>query len=43
MDTYGHLFPGQEAYAVASLDQFFPNMPEGQSATGTDGCAQHEA
>ena len=43
MDTYGHLFPGQEADAVASLDQFFPNTPEGQSATGTDGYAQHEA
>ncbi len=40
MDTYGHLFPGQEAEAVARVQQFFGGVerPEdGQlRATGTD-------
>ena len=43
MDTYGHLFPGQEADAVAGLNQFFPQFPNGQAATGTDGSAQRVA
>ena len=43
MDTYGHLFPGQEADAVAGLEQFFSKTPDGKSATGTDGCAQRVA
>lgn len=36
MDTYGHLCPGQEADAVASLPSMFGSDPEVQTATGTD-------
>ena len=40
MDTYGHLFPGQDASAVASLPDIVGRdiaSPDGQRATGTDG------
>ena len=37
MDTYGHLFPGQEADAVAKMPGMFGSDPEAQAATGTDG------
>jgi len=40
MDTYGHLFPGQDADAVASLPDILGgdiDAPEAQRATGTDG------
>ena len=37
MDTYGHLFPGQEADAVARMrDVFAVDLPEAGRATGTD-------
>ena len=36
MDTYGHLFPGQEADAVARLRQMLVDPPEALRATGTD-------
>ena len=37
MDTYGHLFPGQEADAVARMrDVFAVDLPEAERATGTD-------
>ena len=37
MDTYGHLFPGQEADAVARLrDMMATNQPETMQAIGTD-------
>ena len=42
MDTYGHLFPGQEADAVAGMrDVLFalPELPEALRATGTDHAA----
>jgi len=35
MDTYGHLFPGQEAEAVDRLQEML-NPPEALRATGTD-------
>jgi hypothetical protein len=37
MDTYGHLFPGAEADAVARLPTMFGDAPEALQATGTDG------
>jgi len=40
MDTYGHLFPGQDAEAVASLPDIMgdgSDTPDAQRATGTDG------
>jgi hypothetical protein len=38
MDTYGHLFPGQEADAVARMRGIMnPDLPEVMRATGTDG------
>ena len=37
MDTYGHLFPGQEADAVARMPGMFGSGPEALQATGTDG------
>ena len=47
MDTYGHLFPGEEADAVTRLSDIFGTAPESLQATGTDGhgseCAQHWA
>ena len=36
MDTYGHLFPGQEADAVAQMRQMLVGPPEALRATGTD-------
>jgi integrase len=40
MDTYGHLFPGQDVEALASLpDILGSDIPEAQRATGTDGRA----
>ena len=39
MDTYGHLFPGQEADAVSRLRQMLaddPTPPDALRATGTD-------
>src|SRR5262249_3643532 len=38
MDTYGHLFPGQEAEAVARFPDLFGDDPAAQAlkATGTD-------
>lgn len=39
MDTYGHLFPGQEADAVARLSNVFNGPPMPLKATGTDGRA----
>ena len=36
MDTYGHLFPGQEADAVAKMPGMFGSDPEALAATGTD-------
>jgi len=37
MDTYGHLFPGQEAGAVASMcEMLTDDTPEELRATGTD-------
>jgi hypothetical protein len=37
MDTYGHLFPGQEAGAVAQMRQMLiDDTPEELRATGTD-------
>lgn len=37
MDTYGHLFPGQEADTVAKLPDMLPLLDEAAKATGTDG------
>ena len=40
MDTYGHLFPGQEADAVANMPSILggdSDAPESLRATGTDG------
>jgi len=40
MDTYGHLFPGQEADAVAQMRHFLiADQPEALRATGTDDAA----
>jgi len=36
MDTYGHLFPGQEADAVGRMREMFAAPPEALRATGTD-------
>ena len=39
MDTYGHLFPGQEADAIGQMRQMLidhQSTPEGLRATGTD-------
>ena len=44
MDTYGHLFPGEEAAAIDALGRFLNEGPERLAATGTDGKqAQHSA
>ena len=50
MDTYGHLFPGQEADAVDQLRKMLAVPPEALQATGTDNAtadtpqsAQHQA
>ena len=37
MDTYGHLFPGQEADAANKLSQIITDVPTLLEATGTDG------
>jgi len=39
MDTYGHLFPGQEADTVANLPNMLGNGPQELRATGTDDIA----
>ena len=36
MDTYGHLFPGQESDAVDQLRKMLVAPPEATRATGTD-------
>ena len=36
MDTYGHLFPGQEADAVTRLDDLLPALTDALKADGTD-------
>ena len=36
MDTYGHLFPGQEADTVARLPEMMGDVPEALQATGTE-------
>ena len=36
MDTYGHLFPGQEADAVGQMRKMLFGLPEELRATGTD-------
>jgi hypothetical protein len=49
MDTYGHLFPGQEAETVARLPEMFFDTPQANQATGTydiaaanqSDCGQH--
>ena len=50
MDTYGHLFPGQEADAVGRMREMFTDPPQALRATGTDDVAadsqkgaQHDA
>ncbi len=39
MDTYGHLFPGQDAATVARLPNMMASEPMALRATGTDGPA----
>ena len=39
MDTYGHLFPGQEVAAVAGLRDVLSGPPKALRATGTDNIA----
>lgn len=39
MDTYGHLFPGEEASAVHHLGEILAEKPEALKATGTDDLA----
>jgi hypothetical protein len=39
MDTYGHLFPGQDAATVARLPNMLAAEPKALRATGTDGRA----
>ena len=39
MDTYGHLFPGQEADAVGQMRAMLVGPPEELRATGTDNAA----
>ena len=39
MDTYGHLFPGQDAATVARLPNMLASEPKALRATGTDGAA----
>jgi|GEM_PF-1811556 len=43
MDTYGHLFPGQEADAVGRMREMLVAPPEAMRATGTDGAAADSA
>ena len=43
MDTYGHVFPGQEADAVARFGDILDDVPELLLATGTDGAPCVEA
>jgi len=39
MDTYGHLFPGQEAETVARFPEMVQKAPDAQQATGTGDAA----
>lgn len=39
IDTYGHLFPGQEAKAVARVEAKMPRHPRSIYETGTDNVA----
>ncbi len=43
MDTYGHLFPGAEADAIARLPAMLGDAPQALAATGTDGKAGNMA
>ena len=36
MDTFGHLFPGQEVDAVGRMREIFSHPLEAMRATGTD-------
>jgi len=40
MDIYVHLYPGQEADAVACIRDMFVGSSESLRATGTDDCAE---
>ena len=39
LDTYGHLFPGEEADAVGRMREMLFAPPEALRATGTDNAA----
>jgi len=43
MDTYGHLFPGQEADAVGRLHEIMGDKPHALQATGTHGTTAENA
>lgn len=43
MDTYGHLFPGQESDAVQQMRGVMTDATEALQATGTDGQATAES
>lgn len=43
MDTYGHLFPGQEAEAVGRLREMLLTPPQALRATGTDDASAETA
>jgi len=43
MDTYGHLFPGQEAETIARFPNMFSEEPEAMWATGTDDAVARSA
>ena len=43
MDTYGHLFPGQEVDAVNQMRGMFSGPPEALRATGTDNATAEAA
>ncbi len=42
MDTYGHLFPGQDAATVARFPSMVANEPSALHATGTDGAVAYQ-
>lgn len=43
MDTYGHLFPGQEADTVANSPNMIGNGPEALQMTGTTDLGKNRA
>ena len=43
MDTYGHLFPGQEADAVRQMGDLLNEIPDALQATGTDDASTRSA